>query len=110
MRGRLLALCASAVLVSSAVLAGSQPSGASTAATWQPGAAVYGVSQPVTIPVTMDDGVVLSTEVIYPTDPSTGARASGEFPVLLAQNPYGDPAGRGRRRTRPLGRSHAPGL
>lgn len=78
MSGRLLALCASVVLVSSAVLAvaGSQPSGASTAA-------VYGVSQAVTIPVTMDDGVVLSTEVIYPTDPSTSARASGRFPVLL---------------------------
>jgi predicted acyl esterase len=87
MRTRLFALCASAVLVSSVLLAvaGSQPSGASTAA-------FYGVSQPVTIPVTMDDGVVLSTEVIYPTDPSTGARASGKFPVLLTQNPYGNPA------------------
>jgi predicted acyl esterase len=92
MRGRPLALCATAVLVSSAVLAVSHPSGASTAARWQPEAAVYGVSQPVTIPVTMDDGVVISTEVIYPTDPSTGARASGKFPVLLTQNPYGNPA------------------
>lgn len=56
---------------------------------WQPEAPVYGVSRPVTMPVTMDDGVVLSTQVVYPTDPVTGARAAGTFPVLLTQNPYG---------------------
>jgi hypothetical protein len=59
------------------------------AATWQPEAATFGVSKPVTIPVTMDDGVVISTEVVYPTDPATGARVTGRFPVLLTQNPYG---------------------
>jgi predicted acyl esterase len=37
----------------------------------------------------MDDGVVISTQVVYPTDPATGARAAGTFPVLLTQNPYG---------------------
>jgi hypothetical protein len=30
---------------------------------WQPEPASYGVSQPVAIPVRMDDGVVISTEV-----------------------------------------------
>jgi uncharacterized protein len=59
------------------------------AAAWQPEAATFGVSKPVTIPVTMDDGVVISTEVVYPTDPATGARMTGRFPVLLTQNPYG---------------------
>ena len=47
------------------------------------------MSKPVDIPVRMDDGVVISTEVVYPTDPATGARAAGTFPVLLTQNPYG---------------------
>ena len=41
------------------------------------------------ISVRMDDGVEISTEVVYPTDPATGARAAGTFPVLLTQNPYG---------------------
>jgi predicted acyl esterase len=61
----------------------------SSADGWQPEPASYGVSQPVDIPVRMDDGVVISTEVVYPTDPATGARAGGSFPVLLSQNPYG---------------------
>lgn len=63
--------------------------GPAIAGSWQPEPASYGVSQPVDIPVRMDDGVVISTEVVYPTDPATGARAAGTFPVLLTQNPYG---------------------
>ena len=59
------------------------------AASWQPQSAAYGVSQPVSTSVTMDDGVSISVEVVYPTDPTTGARATGDFPVLLSQNPYG---------------------
>jgi uncharacterized protein len=69
-----------------------QPSSAarpSGTASWQPGPASYGVSKPVDISVRMDDGVEISTEVVYPTDPATGARAAGTFPVLLTQNPYG---------------------
>jgi putative CocE/NonD family hydrolase len=56
---------------------------------WQPDAAVYGVSTPATTQVRMDDGVLISVEVVYPTDPATGDRARGSFPVLLTQNPYG---------------------
>ena len=56
---------------------------------WQPDAAVYGVSTPSTTQVRMDDGVLISVEVVYPTDPATGGRARGSFPVLLTQNPYG---------------------
>ncbi|HEX3780793.1 MAG TPA: CocE/NonD family hydrolase [Pseudonocardiaceae bacterium] len=59
------------------------------AGSWQPEPATYGVSAPETVSVRMDDGVLISTEVVYPTDPATGARASGRFPVLLTQNPYG---------------------
>jgi uncharacterized protein len=56
---------------------------------WQPDAAAYGVSTPATTQVRMDDGVLISVEVVYPTDPATGDRARGSFPVLLTQNPYG---------------------
>src|SRR3984885_3254003 len=69
-----------------------QPSSAARpggAASWQPEPASYGVSKPVDISVRMDDGVEISTEVVYPTDPATGARATGTFPVLVTQNPYG---------------------
>ncbi|MDX6355889.1 MAG: uncharacterized protein QOF98_2792, partial [Streptomyces sp.] len=66
---------------------------------WQPEAASYGVSAPVHTTVTMDDGVSISVAVTYPTDPATGARAAGTYPVLLTQNPYGagrsDPTGTG---------------
>ena len=57
----------------------------------RPEPATYGQSRPVPASVTMDDGVVLSTQVVYPTDPVTGARAPGTFPVLLSQTPYGLP-------------------
>ncbi|WP_328931323.1 MULTISPECIES: CocE/NonD family hydrolase [unclassified Streptomyces] len=68
-------------------------------ANWTPPAASYAASAPVHTTVTMDDGVKIAVEVVYPTDPATGARASGPFPVLLTQNPYGaqrsDPADSG---------------
>jgi predicted acyl esterase len=56
---------------------------------WQPEAAAYGVSAPVDTTVTMDDGEKIAVQVVYPTDPATGTRATGDFPVLLTQNPYG---------------------
>ncbi|WP_369191638.1 CocE/NonD family hydrolase [Streptomyces sp. R08] len=68
-------------------------------ANWTPPAASYAASAPVHTTVTMDDGVKIAVEVVYPTDPTTGARASGPYPVLLTQNPYGaqrsDPADSG---------------
>ncbi|HEY0806830.1 MAG TPA: CocE/NonD family hydrolase, partial [Pseudonocardiaceae bacterium] len=67
--------------------AGAAPVGAHGG--WQPDPAVYGTSAPATVQVRMDDGVLISAEVVYPTDPATGARAHGSFPVLLTQNPYG---------------------
>jgi uncharacterized protein len=59
---------------------------------WQPEPVTYGTSAPVDTSVTMDDGVSISVQVVYPTDLSTGARATGDFPVLLTQNPYGGDA------------------
>ena len=82
--------------VAALVAAGMVPVAASASSTrtgtadaWQPESATYGVSAPVDTSVKMDDGVSISVEVAYPTDASTGARASGDFPVLLTQNPYG---------------------
>jgi uncharacterized protein len=82
------------LILATLVAAGLSPAGAAAASTggWQPEPASYGVSKPVVIPVRMDDGVVISTEVVYPTNPATGARAAGTFPVLLTQNPYGTTA------------------
>ena len=55
----------------------------------QPVAASYGFSASVAATVTMDDGVSLAVQVVYPTDMVTGARAPGTFPVIITQNPYG---------------------
>jgi hypothetical protein len=56
---------------------------------WYPSDPKYGVGITTNVPIRMDDGVTLIGDVQYPTDPATGARASGRFPVLLTQNPYG---------------------
>lgn len=55
---------------------------------WTPGPEAYGARLDTNIPVTMSDGTVLMVDVSYPTDPATGARAPGPFPVLLTQTPY----------------------
>src|SRR5215207_4266883 len=57
-------------------------------ATWQPRPETYGDMTVSDVAVPMDDGVALVGDVMYPTDPVTGARAPGRFPVLLTQNPY----------------------
>lgn len=60
---------------------------------WQPEAPRYGFRMTKDVDVRMDDLVQLSADVYYPTDPATGKRASGKFPVLLEQNPYGKDRG-----------------
>ncbi|MFI6096479.1 CocE/NonD family hydrolase [Lentzea sp. NPDC051213] len=84
MRKRSLAGALLLVLATVAV-----PAAAQTSWVPQPVPATYGRSTPVVATVTMDDGVAISTQTIYPTNPTTGARAPGTFPVLLSQNPYG---------------------
>ena len=56
--------------------------------TWTPGEAAYGTAQDLQVSIPMSDGVVLKADVSYPTDPATGKRAEGKFPVLLTQTPY----------------------
>ncbi|HMJ11378.1 MAG TPA: CocE/NonD family hydrolase [Polyangiaceae bacterium] len=56
---------------------------------WTVPAATYGAMIETDIEIEMSDGVVLVGDVSYPTDLATGARASGEFPVILTLNPYG---------------------
>jgi len=84
-----VARCAYIALGLLAVVVGVQPAAAATDPRWQPAEATYGVSQPQRVAVTMDDGVQIAAEVVYPTDPATGSPAAGPFPVLLTQNPYG---------------------
>lgn len=62
---------------------------ASSTATWSPGPEKYGVYKVQNVPVLMDDGVTLVADIDYPADKTTGGAATGTFPVLLEQNPYG---------------------
>jgi putative CocE/NonD family hydrolase len=77
--------CAAAVAAVVAAVALAAPS----AQAWSPEGATYGVGSQTNVPVTMSDGTVLEANVYYPTDPATGQEASGSFPVLLSQTPYG---------------------
>src|SRR3954471_8188542 len=56
---------------------------------WKPEPARFGVSAPREFAVRMSDGTELRADVYYPTDPKTGAPATGPFPVVLSQTPYG---------------------
>ncbi len=62
---------------------------APAAQAWTPEPAAYGVGSQTNLAVTMGDGTVLRANVYYPTDPATGQEATGRFPVLLSQTPYG---------------------
>ena len=55
---------------------------------WQPDPVRYGMTIVRNVPLKMDDGVTLLANVGYPSDVSTGNKASGSFPVLLTQDPY----------------------
>ncbi len=61
---------------------------ATAAGAWQPEPATYGIGQ-ATYTIAGADGTPLHVAVSYPTDPGTGQPASGTFPVLLSQTPYG---------------------
>jgi predicted acyl esterase len=56
--------------------------------TWQPDAPSYGMTVESHVAVQMSDGATLYADIGFPTDQSTGAKATGKFPVLLTQNPY----------------------
>ena len=65
------------------------PVPARSAPQWQPDLPEYGFALSKDLDVQMDDGVHLRADVYYPVDPTTKKRASGKFPVLLEQTPYG---------------------
>jgi putative CocE/NonD family hydrolase len=56
---------------------------------WAPEPAGYGVGTVRNQTVTTADGTKLAANVYYPTDAKTGQAATGPFPVLLTQTPYG---------------------
>ncbi len=60
----------------------------SSAQMWKPRPATYADVTDSNVRITMDDGVDLVGDVVYPADKTTGNRAVGRFPVLLTQNPY----------------------
>ena len=90
-RGLAVAVVVASGLVTAGALevAGADnPSGLSgSAASWTPQAATYGMGSQLDVPVTMSDGTVLRANVYYPT--TDGHAASGPFPSLLQQTPYG---------------------
>ncbi len=59
------------------------------AGSWKPEVPEYGYAVKKDVPVKMDDGVVLSADIYYPTVQATGLKSPGRFPVLLEQTPYG---------------------
>lgn len=75
---------------------GSSPLAESTGSTkwpgavWSPENPRYSSKVERQVEIAMSDGVVLRADVAYPTDPSTGDRMQGEFPVILTQTPYLD--------------------
>lgn len=67
----------------------SQAGAPQAGASWSPQAAVYGTGSQLDQPVTMADGTVLRADVYFPTTLGTTSPASGLFPTLLQQTPYG---------------------
>lgn len=56
---------------------------------WKVPDAMYGSAVQSDVRIMTSDGVALVADVAYPADLQTHQRASGKFPVLLTQNPYG---------------------
>jgi hypothetical protein len=60
---------------------------AAPGAAWTPEAVTYAVGEQRNVPITMNDGTILRADVYFPT--SGGAEATGPFPVIMTQTPYG---------------------
>ncbi len=65
------------------------PRAGTTLDTWSPGPVIYDVGKTLNVPVTMSDGTVLRADVAFPVEQATGESATGPFPVVLTQTPYG---------------------
>ena len=88
-RNRRTLAAAAAVLVAAVLLSPVARASVTSPSGWAPGAPTYGYATNLDQPVTAKDGTILRADVYYPTDQSTGKTASGPFPVLLQQTPYG---------------------
>src|SRR4051812_33498914 len=66
-----------------------KPARAKAAPAYTPPEPRYGVGEDHHVGVPMSDGTVLRANVYYPTDPATGKRAAGPFPVIMVYTPYG---------------------
>lgn len=89
---RTITLASAAALATSAANAQTAYPGRS----WEPGEARYSASVTEEVTITLSDGADLVGTVAYPTDPTTGARAEGDFPVIVEFTPYlrlGQPVG-----------------
>jgi len=64
------------------------PCSPAAASTWTPRPAQYGEGVTRDVKITMRDGVQLAADVHYPTNPD-GRPATGPFPVILSETPYG---------------------
>jgi putative CocE/NonD family hydrolase len=77
-----------AVLVAIALAVGFTPLVTpASAATWKPRPAAYGVAKQSNLEIPMDDGVILSANVLRPAG-QDGETAPGRFPVILTQTAY----------------------
>ena len=86
--GAAVAVALLAALPGTTAAADPAPSTAYPGGTWAPPPATYGTSTDENHSVQMDDGAILKVDVTYPTDPATGTRLPGPFPVVLNQDPY----------------------
>jgi putative CocE/NonD family hydrolase len=83
-----LGLAVGAIIAAGCLVAQALPSAAAPAQ-WAPQAATYGSGSDLNVPVTMSDGTILRADVYFPTNAGTSTPATGPFPVLLQQTPYG---------------------
>ena len=55
---------------------------------YTPPAARYGTVVVQSLKIRASDGALLNADITYPTDPKTGQRAKGRFPVIVTQEAY----------------------
>ncbi len=73
----------------SAAASADQSDVSAPASNWTPQPATFDTGALRDLPVTMSDGTVLRADVFFPVDPGTTTPATGPFPALLQQTPYG---------------------
>lgn len=87
--GLILQLAPAAQAVPTAGPVPNAPANFGLPADYQPTPERYGIAYELGHIVPLADGTQLQTEVRYPTDPATGQRAAGDFPVVVNFTTYG---------------------